>query len=97
MNKIYHKSEATGEVMDSVWFSNHYLEVAEKIATHISQLDELKNRLDYLHETSDDNGDPSYMLDEAINKLGKTLSATLNYSTEYRKEAEETEEKGEDA
>ena len=97
MNKVYHKSEATGEVMDSVWFSNKYLEVAEKIALHISQLDELKGRLEYLHKTADDNGDPSYLLDEATNQLGKALAATLNYSTEYREEAEETEDKEGDA
>lgn len=97
MNKVHHKSEAIGEVMDSVWFSNQYLEVAEKIALQISQLDELKGRLEYLHETANDTGDPAYMLDDAINKLGKALAATLNYSTEYREEAEETEEKDEDA
>lgn len=83
--------------MDSVWFSNQYLEVAEKIATHISQLDELRGRLEYLHETANDAGDPPYMLDEAINKLGKALAATLNYSTEYREEAEATEDKDGDA
>jgi len=89
MNKIYHKSEATGEVMNSVWFSNQYLKVAEKIALHISQLDELRGRLEYLHETAKDAGDTPYMLDEAINKLGKALAATLNFSTEYREEAED--------
>ena len=97
MNKIYHKNEATGEIMDSVWFSNQYLEVAEKISLHISQLDELRGRLEYLHETANDAGDPSYMLDNAINSLGKALAATLNYSTEYREEAEETEDKDGDA
>ena len=91
--KIYAEKTDYSPERNSVWVGQQYEKYSKEIAKCLSQLDEIKNHVDYLHELTDDAGDVGFGLTDAIFKLGVALADCVNYSEEYFKEAAEEEPK----
>lgn len=64
-----------------------YFEVAAKLAVIIGQVDEIKTTCGYLRGRANDNGDPYFDLQPALEHLGVALAAAVVYADEYKEEA----------
>ena len=69
--------------------AKRYMEKALELADMVLKLEDIKNHLDYTSKGMDDAGDPVYLAEEGLTKLGVSLAAALTYAEEYRKESEE--------
>ena len=92
MNTIYRQGDGFLPTVDSRYVASQYLEYSVKIAEHIAKLNEIEQRVKYLHECTNDNGDVGFGLEEAILKLGIALADCITYSHEYQQEANVTNE-----
>ena len=87
MNKIYVKTDDGSEVRDSTWVSKEYRAAASVLAKTVSQMDYLRNKLNYLMQLTEDNGDPFLELSDAVNKMGLALASCIVYADAYEQEA----------
>lgn len=88
MNKVYRKgTKGIVPDMDSAWIAARYAEHAKTIAKCVSQLDDVKNMVDHLHQITMDNGDVGFSLSNALEKLGIALADCVCYQAEYEQEA----------
>jgi len=60
---------------------------ATELADHLSCMDEIRDRLDFLSDEMKDSGDPGMLMSAAIEKTGIALAATTAYFSEYFGEA----------
>ena len=72
--------------------AKRYMEKALELADIILRLEDIRIHLDYTTKSMDDAGDPAYMAEEGLTRLGVSLAAALTYAEDYRKEAEEEKE-----
>jgi hypothetical protein len=85
--KIYVEATSYTPLKDSEYVANEYAEHARVIARCISKLNDMKMRIEYLHEITNDNADVASDLDTAITKLGIALASCVEYGNEYKDEA----------
>ena len=95
MNKIYKEADGVSPRYDSEKLAKEYDEACFKIAKCLSQMDDLRNRVEYLHEIADDDPSPSLDLETAIEKLGVALASCTVYKNEYMNESLEVMEENE--
>lgn len=67
--------------------ANRYDKLAKDLARAVDKIADIQESTTFLTEQCKDNGDPSYLLNEALSKLAKALAATVNYAAEYAEEA----------
>lgn len=77
MNKMTNKEAA-----------KRYSEQANNLAKCISQIAEIRNLFKYTSEKMNDPGDPWFLLEEAIVKLGESLASAIVYANEYTNDVE---------
>lgn len=87
MNTVYRESPPYFEKIDSNILSQKFTKYAEEISRHLNFLDDIKERCEYLHSITEDNGDVGYKLGVAIYYLGVALATCCNYAEAYRDEA----------
>lgn len=63
-----------------------YESATNELAEALTKIYELRNTFKYLSETTGDNGDPYFTLDEALVKLGRALADANIYTKEYKDE-----------
>ena len=63
-----------------------YETATNELAEALSKIYDLRNTFKYLSETADDNGDPYFILDDALIKLGAALANATIYTKEYKEE-----------
>ena len=85
--KVYVEATSYTPLIDSAYVANEYAEHARVIARCVSKLNDIKTRIEYLHEITKDNADVAIDLDTAITKLGIALSSCVEYGNEYKDEA----------
>lgn len=61
-----------------------YETATNELAIALSKIYELRNTFKFLSESTGDNGDPYFTLDEALVKLGAALAAATIYTKEYK-------------
>ena len=66
--------------------AERYESATNELAEALSKTYELRNTFKYLSETTEDNGDPYFSLDEALVKLGAALAYATVYTKEYKEE-----------
>ena len=67
--------------------ANRYDTLAKDLARAVDKIADIQESTTFLTEQCKDNGDPSYLLNEALAKLAKALAATVIYAAEYAEEA----------
>jgi len=65
-----------------------YDEVVSKLANALLDINDAHDTIEYLHQETGDNGDPDFMLDDAIKELGKTLACCVSYRDEYAEDGD---------
>lgn len=75
MNKMTNKEAA-----------KRYSEKANDLAKCLTQIADIRNSFKYISEKMDDSGDPWFLLDDAIVKVGEALASAIVYADEYVKE-----------
>lgn len=75
--------------MTNVEAANEYLECAVELAECIDKINSIRERCQAISEKTNDNGDPDFMLSEALVKIAPALAVIVTYQDEYRKEKEE--------
>lgn len=66
--------------------TERYETATNELAEALTKIYELRNTFKFLSETTDDNGDPYFTLDEALVKLGAALAEANVYTKEYKDE-----------
>ena len=66
--------------------AERYETATNELAEALSKTYELRNTFKYLSETTEDNGDPYFILDSALIKLGAALASANVYTKEYKEE-----------
>lgn len=87
MSKIYREADGVFPRYDSEKLAKEYDEACFKIANCLSQMDDLREHIKYLHEIADDDPSPSLDLETAIEKLGVALASCTVYKNEYMNES----------
>ena len=93
MSKVYYEGKKGSPCVDSAYVARQYLAHAQEIAHYICQLDDTKDRIEYLHEVTKDAGDVHFELERAICQLGVTLASCIEYYSAYTEEANTEDEK----
>lgn len=86
-NIIYKEASQYSPVIDSIRVADRYDKQISIIANCLSKLSEVNGVFDYLSEITNDNGDPNFLMENALCSLGKVLAAAINYRDEYYAEA----------
>ena len=87
MSKIYKEADGIFPRYDSEKLAKEYDEACFKIAKCLSQMDDLRNHVEYLHKITGDDPSPSVDLETAVQKLGVALSSCTIYKHEYMNES----------
>ena len=67
--------------------AERYGSLSKDFARAVDKLADIHASLVFLTEECKDNGDPAFLLNEALAKLAPALAATVNYAAEYAEEA----------
>ena len=78
--------QGQGGKMTNKEASKRYSELATKLADAVNDIADLKGTAEFLAEQCKDNGDPKYLLDEALAKLAPALAMAVSYSRDYAAE-----------
>lgn len=66
--------------------AENYETATNELAVALTKIHELRHTFKFLTESTEDNGDPYYTLDEALVKLGAALAEATVYTKEYKEE-----------
>lgn len=89
--KTYREKTSLCGKITSQTIADDYTAYIEKLAKCISEINDINGKIRYLSNITEDNGDVSFELDEALIKLGIALATACSYRKEYQEEANETE------
>ena len=67
--------------------AERYDSLSKDLARAVDKIADIQESTAFLTEECKDNGDPAFLLNEALSKLAKALAATVNYAAEYADEA----------
>ena len=67
--------------------AERYDQLSKDLARAVDKIADIQESTAFLTEECKDNGDPAFLLNEALSKLAKALAATVNYAAEYAEEA----------
>ena len=69
--------------------AERYDQLSKDLARAVDKIADIHESTVFLTEECKDNGDPAFLLNEALSKLAKALAATVNYAAEYAEEAKQ--------
>ena len=69
--------------------AERYDSLSKDLARAVDKIADIHESTVFLTEECKDNGDPAFLLNEALSKLAKALAATVNYAAEYAEEAKQ--------